>query len=77
MKLIALHDKSGKILAAVRHTADYKGPVPVAGKGTTLAKLEIPEAHYKLNLAELCTKLRVDTRSSKLVEAKAKAKSTR
>jgi hypothetical protein len=74
MKLIALHDKTGKILAAARLTDDYKGPVPVAGKGHTLVKLEIPQEHTKLDLVSICTKLRVDARTAKLVEHKAKSK---
>jgi len=75
MKLIALHDKTGKILAAARPATDnYKGPVPVAGKGTTLVQLEIPQEHAKLDLVSICTRLRVDARTSKLVEHKAKTR---
>jgi len=74
MKLVALHDKRGKIVAAARVTDDHKGPLPVAGKGHTLVKLEIPQEHAKLDLVSMCTKLRVDARTSKLVEHKAKTR---
>ena len=74
MKLIALHDKSGKILAAVRDMGDYKGPVPVAGKGTTVTEIEVPKAHTKLDLRDLCTRFRVHTRTCQLVEKSPKAK---
>jgi hypothetical protein len=74
MKLIALHDKSGKILAAVRHRADYDGPVPIAGKGTTVTKVEISKEHANLDLATLCQRFRFDARTSKLIERKSEAK---
>jgi hypothetical protein len=73
MKLIALHDESGKILAAARFTDDYKGPVPAAGEGTSVVEVDVPQAHAKLDLAAICTRLRVDTRTSKLVEHKAES----
>ncbi len=71
MKLIALHDDVGKIVAAARLTDNYKGPVPVAGKGTSVVKVDVPEAHAKLDIATICTRLRIDTRTYKLVEHKA------
>ncbi len=59
MKLIALHDAEGRILAAYRHSAEYTGPVPVASEGTTLAQVEIPEAHHGLALDAICRGFRI------------------
>ena len=73
MKLITLHDESGKILAAARLTDDYKGPVPVAGEDTNVVEVDVPQAHAEHDLATLCTLLRVDPRTSKLVEHKAES----
>jgi len=73
MKLIALHDQSGKILAAVRVSDYYEGPIPVAARGARVLKVDLPKAHAKLDLAALCTRLRVDKRTHELVEHKARA----
>jgi len=72
MKLIALHKKDGRIVAAVRAGPNYDGPVPVAGKGTKLVEIEIEGGHEKLDLAALCTRFRVNPRACKLVEHKPK-----
>lgn len=74
MKLVALHDKSGKILAAARISYSYRGPVPVAGKNTRVAIVDVPQAHCSLDLAAICAQLRVDPRTSALVEHKPKSK---
>ncbi len=70
MKLIALHDDSGTILAAASLTDDYKGPIPVAGNGTRVVEVAVPQEHSRLDLAAICTQLRVDIRTRQLVERK-------
>jgi hypothetical protein len=71
MKLIALHNESGKIVAAVRVSYDYQGPVPVAGEKTRVVTVDVPQGHEKLDLATICTRFRVDPQTSELVEHKA------
>lgn len=72
MKLIALHRSNGKIVAAVRISDEYQGPVPVAGKGTRVTEIAIPSAFERLDLATLCARFRVNVRARKLVESKPK-----
>ena len=70
MKIVALHNKSGEILAAVHLTPNYTGPRPVAGKGTQIVELEVPQSHASIGLFEICKNLRVDSKNNKLVEHK-------
>ncbi len=68
LKLMALHDKDGKILAAVQVTEGYYGPVPVAGEGTSLVRVDVAITPATPDSATICTRMRVDTRTSTLVE---------
>jgi hypothetical protein len=71
MKLRALHDDRGVILAAVVVDPDAPGsaPRPVATEGTRVSELTISQEHADLALDELCTRLRVDVERAALVEA--------
>jgi hypothetical protein len=68
MKLVALHDADGKILAASRVRDGEPGPVPVAGPDTHVVTVEVPYAHRELKLMDICTRLRVDPTTCELVE---------
>ena len=68
MKIIALHNKRGQILAAVHLTPNYKGPRPVASKDTSVAELDVPQQHAAIGLVEICKRLQVDIKSNKLTE---------
>ena len=70
MKITALYDQKGKILAAAVVRDDMNGPVPVAGKGSKVGTFEVPLASRELGLAELCSSHRIDARASRLVEMK-------
>ena len=65
MKLIALHRKDGRIVAAVRAGPNYDGRAS-GGKGTKLVEIEIEDRHEKLDLAALCTRFRVNPRACKM-----------
>ena len=68
MKLIALYDADGRILAAAGVTeGDTPGPVPVAGEGTEVGTFDVPESASELRLDEICTRHRVDSQSKRLV----------
>ncbi|MEU5973765.1 hypothetical protein [Streptomyces sp. NPDC047315] len=68
MKLTALYDADGKILAAVEETGRYDHPVPVATKdGTAVGTFEVPEGVREAGLYEICTSLRVDAGVTRLV----------
>ena len=73
MKITALYDARGTILAAVESHEAYDAPVltPVATRpGTRVAAFDVPESHGKLRLDEICRSLRVDARSRRLMEVK-------
>jgi len=72
MKITALYNAGGAILAAVAIDDSYDGPVvvPVASRGTKVGVFDVPESVSKLRLDEICTSLRVDVRSQRLVDAK-------
>jgi hypothetical protein len=68
MKLIALHDEEGRILAAVQYSDGHDGPVPVAAEGTTVTELDIPDEHAHLGLGTICRRFRVHPKRKQLVE---------
>ena len=73
MKITALYGTSGAILAAVEMNESYDGPVAVpvaARRGTKTGVFDVPESFSMLGLDEICTRLRVDVRSARLVDAK-------
>ena len=72
MKITALYNTSGAILAAVETNESYDGPivVPVASRrGTKVSVFEVPEFVSKLRIDEICMSLRVDVRSGRLIDA--------
>ena len=74
MKITALYNQSGKILAAAVVRDDMKGPVPVASKGSKVGTFEVPLALRELELHQLCLGHRIDTRGNRLVEVKQSSK---
>ena len=56
MKLYAVHNESGEILAAVPVTStDVVWPTPIAPEGAHSAEIEVPEHLAEMDLYELCT----------------------
>jgi hypothetical protein len=73
MRIIALYNAEGLILAAVAIDGQYHGPVPVASEGTKVDMFDVPasgEGASELRLDEICTNFRVDVGSRRLVDAK-------
>jgi hypothetical protein len=70
MRIMALHNSEGRILAAVVIDGQYNGPVPVASADTALGTFEVPASFTKLPLDEIAKNLRVDAVSRRLVDAK-------
>jgi hypothetical protein len=65
--LMVLFDRDGRILAGVPVHDGYAGPVPLAGEGQEVAHFDLPEAERgrparEIDVAQLCTTLKVDTR---------------
>lgn len=73
MRLAALYDPRGSIVAAVVVVAGEDGPRPVPTHDLRLHEFEIPESHRSLRLDEMCRRLRVDVRSKRLVDPAATA----
>ena len=75
MKITALYNSRGAILAAAPVVDDTyrgpgRGPVPVASRGAKVGVFDVPESLSKRPLDEICTSLKVDVRSKRLVEGK-------
>lgn len=70
MKITALYNANGVILAAVEHTGRYDHPVPVASEGNKVGTFDVPPSAAKSRLDEICTSFRVDVGSQRLVDAK-------
>ncbi|WP_026926123.1 hypothetical protein [Granulicoccus phenolivorans] len=75
MRIRAVYDAEGVIVAAVELENGHAGPVPVAtepghGMGTFDVPIGTQEADAELTLEQVCRQLRVDTASggSELVE---------
>ena len=65
--LMVLFDRDGRILAGVPVHDGYAGPVPLAGEGQEVARFDLPETERgrparEIDVAQLCTTLKVDTR---------------
>ena len=65
---MVLFDRDGRILAGVPVHEGYAGPVPVAKEGQHVAHFDLPEADRgrlarDIDVARLCTTLKVDTHS--------------
>lgn len=78
MKITALYNNRGAILAASpvdegtyrREPGHGPSPVPVAARGAKVGVFAVPETLSKRPLDEICTSLKVDVRSKRLVETK-------
>ncbi len=69
MRIVALYDADGRILAAAPVDDHYRGPVPVASDGTDVDMFDVPESASELRLDESCTGLRVDVSSKRLYDS--------
>ena len=63
MKITAVYNRAGKILAAAVVSDERGGPIPVASKGVKSGVFEVPEALRDLELHTLCSSHRIDTRT--------------
>jgi hypothetical protein len=68
MKIIAVYDNEGRILAAVMDDGKYRGPRPVPAEGTHGGTFEVPASVHSLSLEEICTTFRVDPKSKTLAK---------
>jgi hypothetical protein len=76
MKITALYNNQGVILAAVVAVEEGYNEtfvVPEASEGSEVGTFEVPESLSKLRLDEVCTRLRVDAGSKRLVDAERSA----
>jgi hypothetical protein len=73
MKIYALHDAHGAILAAVDLDAEAKHPKklgslrPIVGHGHHAGEFEVPHSHAHLDLKGVSEAMRVDVGAKKLV----------
>ncbi len=68
MKLTALYNVDGLIMAAVLHESGEDGPRPVPSAQLLLHEFEVPLSWKDRPLDQLCRMMRVDVRSKQLVE---------
>jgi hypothetical protein len=71
--LIALHDHEGTIIAAVMVAGgsdaggdEHRVPLPVAGDGQRVVRVQLDPEHSGIPLNELCTRMRIDPHSGRL-----------
>jgi hypothetical protein len=69
MKIVALYNAEGRILAAVVDDDHHKGPKlrPVASHGNALGAFEVPEPARKHSLSEICASHKIDVGGKRLV----------
>ena len=67
MKIYVVHDKVGKIVAAVDITSNPHGPRPKPGKGHQELLVEVPAEHHGMSFLKICSGLKVDAKSKTLV----------
>lgn len=67
MKIATVYDNDGRILAAVMDDGTYDGPRPVADRKSHAGVFDLPATEAKLTLAEICTRYRIDRKTSGLV----------
>lgn len=78
MRITAVYDKSGAILAAVEIDDHYSGPVPVASATDhSVRTFDVPERMRKLQFDEICSGLRVTTEKDQHVLAEKEGHSHR
>jgi hypothetical protein len=68
MRITAVYDADGTILAAVVTGPDYAGPVPVPADGAELGEFDVPDPAAEMRLDEICSGFRVDRSDKRLVE---------
>ena len=68
MRILAVYDSTGRILAAAEIDADYAGPVPVAGDGHETGEFDVPESARDLDFAAVCTRMRVNPEQRRLFD---------
>lgn len=68
MRITALYDAHGRILAAAEVDDEHGGPVPVPTEGTEVDTFEVPENAARLRLDEICISHRVDVGAKQLRE---------
>ncbi|MBO4209990.1 hypothetical protein [Micromonospora echinofusca] len=66
MRITAVYDADGVILAAVVDTGQDDHPVPVASEGTEVGTFDVPRHAAGSRLDEICTSYRVDPGSRSL-----------
>lgn len=70
MRITAVFDADGTILAAVPTDPDYIGPVPAPPEGTEVEEFDVPDSATEMQLDELCAGFRVDKGEKRLVDHK-------
>ena len=68
MKITALYDSEGIILAGVVDDGRYDLPRPKPQDGQQVGTFDVPPTFAALALDEICTTFRVDTRSMGLTK---------
>ena len=66
MKITAVFDKDGRILAGVIDDEKYDGPRPMPTEGTQAGTFDVPASDNALGLEEICKSFRVDAKSKSL-----------
>ena len=69
MKITALYDEAGVIIAAAAADPDYRGPVPSSAEGCEVAELEVPDHMADRGLEAICAHMRVDRQQRCLTDA--------
>jgi hypothetical protein len=71
MRLEALHDERGVILAAIAFDEEAAPrPHPVAAPGQSVTVVDVPDEHADTPLDVLCTRFTVDVRRGGLTEGR-------
>lgn len=65
MKITAVFDNEGTILAAVMENEEYDGPKPEPAEGMHSGTFDVPASADVLGLEEICSTFRVDPRSKR------------
>ena len=68
MKITAVYDKDGRIVAAVADDGRYDGPRPVPSNGMRAGSFEVPSDLHARSLDEICTSMRVDAAANRLAK---------
>jgi hypothetical protein len=70
MKLTAVYDGNGRILAGILDDGRYDGPRPVPDDNSHVGTFDIPTEAAKVSLEEICTTFKVDHGAKKLLRSK-------